>query len=38
MLAFQIAEIEAVSLKSGEDLALMKERDKLLNHTQIADT
>ena len=38
MLAFQIAEIEAVSLKSGEDLALMKERDKLLNHKQIADT
>lgn len=38
MLAFQIAEIEAVSLKSGEDLALMQERDKLLNHKQIADT
>ena len=38
MLAFQIAEIEAVSLKSGEDLALIKERDKLLNHKQIADT
>lgn len=38
MLAFQIAEIEAASLKTGEDLALMKERDKLLNHKQIADT
>ncbi|MDU5662078.1 MAG: DNA repair protein RecN, partial [Streptococcus sp.] len=38
MLAFQIAEIEAASLKSGEDFALMKERDKLLNHKQIADT
>ena len=38
MLAFQISEIEAVSLKSGEDLALMQERDKLLNHKQIADT
>ena len=38
MLAFQIAEIEAASLKSGEDFALLKERDKLLNHKQIADT
>lgn len=38
MLAFQIAEIEAAELKSGEDVALMKERDKLLNHKHIADT
>lgn len=37
MLAFQIAEIEAASLKTGEDLAC-EERDKLLNHKQIADT
>lgn len=38
MLEFQIAEIEAVALKSGEDVALNQERDKLLNHKHIADT
>ena len=38
MLEFQIAEIEAASLKPGEDLALNQERDKLLNHKNIADT
>ena len=38
MLEFQIAEIEAASLKSGEDIALNQERDKLLNHKNIADT
>ena len=38
MLEYQIAEIEAANLKAGEDLALNQERDKLLNHKQIADT
>ena len=38
MLEFQIAEIESADLKSGEDLALHQERDRLLNHKQIADT
>ena len=38
MLAFQIAEIEAANLKSGEDQVLLQERDKLLNHKHIADT
>lgn len=38
MLEYQIAEIEAADLKSGEDVALHQERDKLLNHKQIADT
>ncbi|MBM7643370.1 DNA repair protein RecN [Streptococcus loxodontisalivarius] len=38
MLDYQIAEIEAVALKSGEDEALNQERDKLLNHKHIADT
>ncbi|MFC3931987.1 DNA repair protein RecN [Streptococcus dentapri] len=38
MLEFQIAEIEAADLKSGEDLKLNQERDKLLNHKNIADT
>ena len=38
MLEFQIAEIEAASLKPGEDIALNQERDKLLNHKNIADT
>ena len=38
MLEFQIAEIEAAALKSGEDQALNQKRDKLLNHKQIADT
>ncbi|WP_307976196.1 DNA repair protein RecN [uncultured Streptococcus sp.] len=38
MLEFQIAEIEAVALKSGEDKKLIQQRDKLLNHKNIADT
>lgn len=38
MLEFQMAEIEAVALSSGEDEALLQERDKLMNHKQIADT
>ncbi|VEE82881.1 putative DNA repair protein RecN [Streptococcus milleri] len=38
MLEYQIAEIEAANLRAGEDLALNQERDKLLNHKQIADT
>ena len=38
MLEFQIAEIESADLKSGEDLTLHQERDRLLNHKQIADT
>ena len=38
MLEFQIAEIEAVNLKVGEDISLNQERDKLLNHKNIADT
>ena len=38
MLEFQMAEIEASNLKSGEDISLNQERDKLLNHKNIADT
>ena len=38
MLEFQMAEIDAASLKDGEDLALNQERDKLLNHKNIVDT
>lgn len=38
MLEFQIAEIEAAALKSGEDQALNQKRDKLLNHKHISDT
>lgn len=38
MLEYQIAEIEAADLQAGEDLALNQERDKLLNHKNIADT
>lgn len=38
MLEFQIAEIEAAALKTGEDQALNQKRDKLLNHKHIADT
>lgn len=38
MLEYQIAEIEAAALQSGEDVQLNQERDKLLNHKQIADT
>ncbi|WCQ69564.1 DNA repair protein RecN [Streptococcus pasteurianus] len=38
MLEFQIAEIEAATLKSGEDQVLNQKRDKLLNHKNIADT
>ena len=38
MLEFQMAEIEAVNLQAGEDVSLNQERDKLLNHKNIADT
>ncbi|HFU4202653.1 TPA: DNA repair protein RecN [Streptococcus suis] len=38
MLEYQIAEIESADLQSGEDVQLNQERDKLLNHKQIADT
>ena len=38
MLEFQMAEIEAANLKAGEDVTLNQERDKLLNHKNIADT
>lgn len=38
MLEFQITEIEAAALKSGEDQVLNQKRDKLLNHKHIADT
>lgn len=38
MLEFQLAEIEAADLKPGEDNQLNQERDKLLNHKNIADT
>lgn len=38
MLEFQMAEIESASLQQGEDLKLNQERDKLLNHKNIADT
>ena len=38
MLEFQMAEIESASLQPGEDLKLNQDRDKLLNHKNIADT
>ena len=38
MLEYQIAEIEAADLQAGEDEVLLQERDRLLNHKQIADT
>ena len=38
MLEFQMAEIESASLQPVEDLKLNQERDKLLNHKNIADT
>ncbi|MBO4107346.1 DNA repair protein RecN [Streptococcus suis] len=38
MLEYQIAEIESAELKAGEDSQLQQERDRLLNHKQIADT
>ncbi|EFR44021.1 DNA repair protein RecN [Streptococcus pseudoporcinus] len=38
MLAFQMAEIEAVDLQKGEDISIQSERQRLLNHKQIADT
>ncbi len=38
MLEYQIAEIEAAELSFGEEQQLHQERDKLLNHKQIADT
>ena len=37
MLEFQMAEIDSASLKSGEDLTLHQERERLLNHKLIAD-
>lgn len=38
MLEFQMAEIESAALQPGEDLKLNQERDKVLNHKNIADT
>lgn len=38
MLEYQMAEIEAADLRAGEDISLNQERDKLLNHKNIADT
>lgn len=38
MLSFQISEIEAAELVSGEDQALLAERELLVNHKNIADT
>ncbi len=38
MLEFQMSEIETVALKPGEDGLLTQQRDKLLNHKNIADT
>ena len=38
MLEFQMAEIESASLQPGEDIKLNQERDRLLNHKNIADT
>ena len=38
MLEFQMTEIESASLQPGEDLKLNQERDKFLNHKNIADT
>ena len=38
MLEFQMAEIESAALQPGEDLKFNQERDKLLNHKNIADT
>ncbi|MFA9414489.1 MULTISPECIES: DNA repair protein RecN [unclassified Streptococcus] len=38
MLEFQLAELEAAELKSGEDQDLLAERERLLNHKTIADT
>ena len=32
MLEYQIGEIEAANLQSGEDTKLLKQRDKLMNH------
>lgn len=38
MLEYQIAEIEAADMQVGEDVLLDQERDRLMNHKQIADT
>lgn len=38
MLEFQMAEIEAAALESGEDKKLLLERERLINHKNIADT
>lgn len=38
MLEFQMAEIESAALQPAEDIKLTQERDKLLNHKNIADT
>lgn len=38
MLTFQLAELEAADLQTGEDERLTAERERLLNHKNIADT
>lgn len=38
VVEYQLAEIEAANLKLDEDVTLQKEREKLLNHKNIADT
>lgn len=38
MLEYQMSEIEAANLQAGEDVSLNQEREKLLNHKNIADT
>ncbi|WP_303972655.1 DNA repair protein RecN [Streptococcus merionis] len=38
MLRFQLDEIESAELEAGEDERLHKERDRLVNHKNIADT
>lgn len=38
MLEFQLAELESAALVVGEDELLRQERDKLINHKNIADT
>ena len=38
MLEYQIGEIEAANLQSGEHTKLLKQRDKLMNHKLIVDT
>ena len=38
MLDYQMAEIEAANLQSGEDTSLQQQRERLMNHKLIADT